>query len=70
MDELKATVETLIDLDEPEALLSTLRSAAQRKSGPRWQALAKALHKAEVCLIMDEKPAPAEQPADAEAKAE
>ena len=70
MDELKETVETLIELDEPEALLSTIRRAAERKQGPRWQALAKALHKAEVCLIMDENPAPVEQPADTGVKAE
>lgn len=50
MDELKATVETLIELDEPEALLATLRRAAERKTSERWQALAKVLGEAEVQL--------------------
>ena len=50
MDELKETVETLIDIDEPEALLSTLRRAAERKAGHRWQRLAKALKQAETSL--------------------
>jgi hypothetical protein len=43
MDELKETVDTLIDLDEPEALLETLKRAAQRKKGDRWAKLAEAL---------------------------
>lgn len=46
-DELKMTVDTLIDLDEPEALLSTLKRAAQRQKGERWEALAKVLGEAE-----------------------
>ena len=46
MNELKETVETQIELDEPEALLSTLAREAQRKSGPRWAALAHVLRDA------------------------
>ena len=45
--EMQATVETLIKLDEPEALLATLRHAASRKSGERWQRLTTALLNAE-----------------------
>ena len=37
MDEMQMTVETLIEMDEPEALLETLRRHAGRK-GNRWQA--------------------------------
>lgn len=47
MDELKATVETLIELDEPEALLETLKRAAERKKGVQWARLAQALHYAQ-----------------------
>jgi uncharacterized protein YceH (UPF0502 family) len=47
MDELKATVDTLVELDEPEALLTTLKRAAQRKPGPRWAKLAQVLAQAE-----------------------
>jgi hypothetical protein len=43
MDELQMTVETLIDLDEPEALLETLKRAAAKKKGERWGKLALAL---------------------------
>ena len=68
MDELQETIETLIDLDEPEALLATLRKAASMKKGKRWQELAKVLGEAEVKLL-DVKPAPP-APADAEAKTE
>jgi transcriptional regulator with XRE-family HTH domain len=50
MDELQMTVETLIDLDEPEAILPTLRRAARRRKGERWQALARALVGAEAEL--------------------
>lgn len=59
MDELKETVETLIELDEPEALLSTLRKAAQRQKGKRWQALAQVLDEADWKLdqILNAKPA-------------
>ena len=47
MDELELTCETLIKLNEPEALLSTLRRAAQRKQGVRWARLAQVLAYAE-----------------------
>jgi hypothetical protein len=59
MDELKETVETLIELNEPEALLSTLRKAAQRQKGKRWEALATVLGEAEaqLDLILNAKPA-------------
>jgi hypothetical protein len=50
MDELQETVETLIELDEPEALLSTLRKAAERKKGVRWRRLANVLGDAEITL--------------------
>ena len=78
MDELKETVETLIELDEPEAMLSTIRRAAQRQKGARWQLLARVLAQAEVSMDLELNPKPAgpdfrpppEQPADAEAKAE
>jgi hypothetical protein len=73
MDELKETVETLIDLDEPEALLTTLKRAAEKQKGPRWQALAKALGKAEDELRIQQemaKPVVEQQPIDSEAKAE
>ena len=79
MDELQETVETLIDLDEPEAILPTLRRAAARKKGLRWQRLAQVLGEAEASL---ERAAAREEharqgaslleepPADAEAKSE
>ena len=71
MDELQETVATLIELDEPEALLSTLRRAAVRKSvdgakgrmsldlAKRWQALATVLDEAslQLDLILNAKPA-------------
>lgn len=47
MDELQETVETLIELDEPETILPTLRRAAERQKGKRWQALARVLGEAE-----------------------
>jgi len=47
MDELQETVETLIELDEPEALLRTLRKAAERRKGVRWARLAQVLAYAE-----------------------
>jgi hypothetical protein len=51
MDEmLQVTVDTLIDLDEPEALLSTLRKAAERRKGVRWRRLANVLGEAEIKL--------------------
>jgi hypothetical protein len=46
MDELKETVETLIDLDEPEAMLATIRDAATRRKGERWRVVAQALTEA------------------------
>ena len=77
---LKTTVETLIDLDEPEAILPTLRLAAERQKGKRWQALAHVLGEAEIKLdqLLNAKPAgpdftkPEPEPAgaDAEAKSE
>ena len=53
------TVDTLIAMDEPEALLMTIRREAERKSGPRWQALASVLGEAEFKLdaILNAKPA-------------
>jgi len=59
MDELKATVETLIELDEPETILPTLRQAAERKKGLRWQRLAAVLGEAEARLdqLTNAKPA-------------
>ena len=58
MDELQETVETLIDLDEPEAILPTLRLAAERQKGKRWQALAHVLGEAEIKLdqLLNAKP--------------
>ena len=69
-EELQATVETLIDLDEPEALLETLRRNAQARSaeagtGKRWRVLAQVLGTAQVQLdlILNAKPArPPTQP--------
>jgi hypothetical protein len=69
MDELQETVETLISLDEPEALLATLRRAADRKKGERWQRLARALSQAEASLDK-ELGTPADPKPDAEAEAE
>lgn len=59
MDELQETVETLIELDEPEALLRTLRDAVLRKKGARWRALGAVLGEAEtqLDLILNAKPA-------------
>jgi hypothetical protein len=72
MDELKETVETLIDLDEPEAMLSTIRKAAAKQKGKRWETLAAVLGEAEVKLdqLLNAKPAgpdftkPADKPDD------
>ena len=72
MDELKETVETIIELDEPEALLSTLRRAAAKQKGARWQRLARVLTQAEASLDKEHEE-PADPPpvnTDAEAKAE
>jgi hypothetical protein len=59
MNELRMTVETLIELDEPEAMLTTLKRAAERKPGERWAALARVLGEAEaqLDLILNAKPA-------------
>ena len=59
MDELKETVETLIELDEPEAMLSTIRKAAAKQKGKRWETLAAVLGEAEVKLdqLLNAKPA-------------
>jgi len=50
MDELQETVETIIELDEPEAILPTLRRAAERQKGMRWKRLAAVLGEAETRL--------------------
>jgi hypothetical protein len=57
-DELELTVETLIELDEPEALLTTLKRAAMRRKGDRWKALGVVLTDAEIKLdlILNPKP--------------
>jgi hypothetical protein len=59
MDELQETLDTIIDLNEPEALLRTLRDAVARKKGKRWEALAGVLGEAEIKLdaILNAKPA-------------
>jgi hypothetical protein len=43
MEQMRETVETLVEFDEPEALLATLRSLAKRQKGERWTALSRAL---------------------------
>ena len=50
MDELQETIETLIELDEPETILPTLRRAAERQKGRRWKMLAEVLAEAETKL--------------------
>jgi hypothetical protein len=59
MELKQKTVETLLDMDEPEALLRLIRREAERKSGPGWQVLARVLGDAEVRLdlILNAKPA-------------
>ena len=59
MDELQETIETILDMDEPETILPTLRRAAERQSGPRWKALAYVLGCAEKQLdqFLNAKPA-------------
>jgi len=64
MNELQETVETLIELDEPEALLSTLRKAAKKQKGKRWQALATVLDEADWKLEQMLNPNPDAKPAD------
>jgi len=58
-DPLQRTVDTLITMNEPEALLATIRREAQRKSGVRWARLAAVLGEAEVRLdqLANAKPA-------------
>jgi hypothetical protein len=76
MDELQETIETIFDMDEPETILPTLRKAAERRKGVRWQRLAAVLGEAEVQLdqLTNAKPAGPDFTApvnpDAEAKAE
>ena len=72
MNELQETIETLIDLDEPEAILPSLGRAARRRKGERWQALARVLGEAEtqLDLILNAKPAGPDFRPDSEAKAE
>jgi hypothetical protein len=76
MNEMQETVETLIDLDEPEALLTTLKRAAQKQKGARWQQLANVLEEAEASLDRRlhragaTKPVVEEPPVADEAKAE
>lgn len=59
MNELQETVETIIEMDEPETILPTLRRAAERRKGMRWQQLAQVLGEAEVKLdlLINAKPA-------------
>jgi hypothetical protein len=59
MDELQETVQTILDMNEPETILPTLRRAAERRKGPRWQALAYVLGCAETQLdqFLNAKPA-------------
>ena len=47
MDELQETIDTIIEMDEPETILPTLRRAAERRKGVRWARLAQVLHYAE-----------------------
>jgi len=59
MNDLQETVETLIELDEPETILPTLRKAAERQKGMRWRQLAAVLGEAETKLdqLVNAKPA-------------
>jgi len=59
MDLSDKTVEMLVDLDEPEALLEAVRRAAGRKQGKRWLALSHVLDDASMKLeaILNAKPA-------------
>ena len=78
MMELKnKTVETLIDMNEPEALLSLFRREAAKQKGKRWEMLAAVLGEAEIKLdqLLNAKPAgpdftkPADKPDDKAADA-
>lgn len=68
-------LETLIEMDEPEALLEAVRRGAARGKGKRWLALTCVLDEASMKLdaILNAKPAgpdftkPAEPAVDAEA---
>jgi hypothetical protein len=55
-DDLDLTVQTLIDLDEPEALLAMLQRAAQRRTGERWRRVAHALMEAEATVMAAQSP--------------
>ncbi len=69
MDELRETVETLIELDEPEAMMATIRRAAERQKGERWRRVAEALARAEDTVMAQQAPPQAAAvDADAEAK--
>ena len=60
MIELKdKSVEMLVELDEPEALLETIRRTAARKTGKRWRALTTVLDEASLKLdqLLNAKPA-------------
>jgi hypothetical protein len=65
IDPTQKTVDTLIEMNEPEALLATIRREAERKSGPRWQALALVLGEAETKLDQLLNAKPADKEADA-----
>jgi hypothetical protein len=67
MNELKETIETIIELDEPEALLRTLRDAVDRKKGVRWRRLANVLGEAEIQLDQLNNAKPAEPKPEADA---
>jgi hypothetical protein len=56
MEQMRETVQHLIDLDEPEALLTALKRAAQRKPGERWQKLADVLERAEAAIENEQQP--------------
>jgi hypothetical protein len=56
MELMQETIETLIELDEPEALLTTLKRAAQKQKGERWQKLARALERAEATIENENEP--------------
>jgi hypothetical protein len=77
MELMKETIETLIEFDEPEALLATLQRAAAKQKGERWDKLALALSYAQDKMAEWEKPASSQpvdnqaaQMGDSEAKAE
>jgi hypothetical protein len=67
MEQMRETIQHLIDLDEPEALIEALKRAAERKQGERWQRLAKALAQVEQLAQSHEAP-PQAQPVEDEAK--